>query len=75
MLKAALTSLAVAGLLVVPATSQTVTLPSRGAPITKGVTTGDLSVQRKCTYGNANALSHLGPIDVHHSYCKSPPQH
>ena len=45
MLKAALTSLAVAGLLVVPATSQTVTLPSRGAPITKGVTTGDLSVQ------------------------------
>ena len=45
MLKAALTSLAVANLLVVPATSQTVTLPSRGAPITKGVTTGDLSVQ------------------------------
>lgn len=45
MLKAALTSIAVAGLLVVPATSQTVTLPSRGAPITKGVTTGDLSVQ------------------------------
>ena len=45
MLKAALTSLVVAGLLVVPATSQTVTLPSRGAPITKGVTTGDLSVQ------------------------------
>ena len=45
MLKAALTSLAVAGLLVVPATSQTVTLPARGAPITKGVTTGDLSVQ------------------------------
>ncbi len=45
MLKAALTSLAVAGLLVVPATSQTVTMPARGAPITKGVTTGDLSVQ------------------------------
>jgi tol-pal system protein YbgF len=45
MLKAALTSLAVAGLFVVPATSQTVTMPARGAPITKGVTTGDLSVQ------------------------------
>jgi len=45
MLKAALTSLAVASLLVVPATSQTVTMPARGAPITKGVTTGDLSVQ------------------------------
>lgn len=45
MLKAALTSLAVAGLLVAPATSQTVTMPARGAPITKGVTTGDLSVQ------------------------------
>ncbi|MBA4337977.1 MAG: tol-pal system protein YbgF [Hyphomonas sp.] len=44
MLKAALTSLAVAGLLVVPATSQTVTMPAR-VPITKGVTTGDLSVQ------------------------------
>jgi tol-pal system protein YbgF len=44
MLKAALTSLAVAGLLVVPAVSQTVTMPAR-VPITKGVTTGDLSVQ------------------------------
>lgn len=45
MMKAALTSFALAGLLVVPSTAQVVTTPSRGAPITKGVTTGDLSVQ------------------------------
>ncbi len=45
MFKAALTSFAVAGLLVVPASAQSSTVQSRGAPITKGVTTGDLSVQ------------------------------
>lgn len=45
MMKAALTSFAIAGLLAVPSTAQTITTPSRGAPITKGVTTGDLSVQ------------------------------
>ncbi len=45
MMKAALTSFAIAGLLAVPSTAQTVTTPSRGAPITKGVTTGDLSIQ------------------------------
>lgn len=45
MMKAALTSLAIAGLLVVPSTAQVVMTPNRGAPITKGVTTGDLSVQ------------------------------
>lgn len=45
MLKTALTSLAIAGLLVVPSTAQVVTTPTRGAPISKGVTTGDLSVQ------------------------------
>ncbi|MBK8197779.1 MAG: tol-pal system protein YbgF [Acidobacteria bacterium] len=45
MLKTALTSLAVAGLMVIPSTAQTVTYPARGAPISKGVTTGDLSVQ------------------------------
>lgn len=45
MMKAALTSFALAGLLVVPSTAQVVMTPSRGAPITKGVTTGDLSVQ------------------------------
>lgn len=45
MIKAALTSFAVAGLLVVPASAQSSTIQSRGAPITKGVTTGDLSVQ------------------------------
>ncbi|MBI1400126.1 tol-pal system protein YbgF [Hyphomonas sp.] len=44
MMKAALTSFALAGLLVVPSTAQVVMTPSR-APITKGVTTGDLSVQ------------------------------
>ncbi|MFN4183753.1 MAG: tol-pal system protein YbgF [Hyphomonas sp.] len=40
MLKASLTSLAVLGLLATPVLAQ-----SRGAPIVKGVTTGDLSVQ------------------------------
>jgi tol-pal system protein YbgF len=45
MFKAALTSFAVAGLLVVPASAQSSTIQTRGAPITKGVTTGDLSVQ------------------------------
>jgi len=45
MMKAALTSIAVASLLAVPSTAQVVTTPTRGAPITKGVTTGDLSVQ------------------------------
>ena len=45
MIKAALTSFVVAGLLVVPASAQSSTIQSRGAPITKGVTTGDLSVQ------------------------------
>jgi tol-pal system protein YbgF len=45
MMKAALTSFALAGLLVVSSTAQVVTTPNRGAPITKGVTTGDLSVQ------------------------------
>lgn len=45
MFKAALTSFAVAGLLVVPASAQSSTVQTRGAPITKGVTTGDLSVQ------------------------------
>ncbi|MDP3460902.1 MAG: tol-pal system protein YbgF [Hyphomonas sp.] len=45
MLKAALTSVAVAALLIVPSAAQVVTTPARSAPITKGVTTGDLSVQ------------------------------
>jgi len=45
MLKAALTSVAIGALLIVPSVAQTVTTPSRGAPISKGVTTGDLSVQ------------------------------
>ncbi|MEQ9505400.1 MAG: tol-pal system protein YbgF [Hyphomonas sp.] len=46
MFKAALTSFAIAGLLVVPASGQSSTAQTtRGAPITKGVTTGDLSVQ------------------------------
>jgi len=45
MMKAALTSFAIAGLMAAASTAQTVTIPSRGAPITKGVTTGDLSVQ------------------------------
>lgn len=45
MLKAALTTVAVGALLIVPSVAQTVTTPARGAPITKGVTTGDLSVQ------------------------------
>ena len=45
MMKAVLTSVAVAGLLAVPSTAQIVTTPVRSAPITKGVTTGDLSVQ------------------------------
>jgi tol-pal system protein YbgF len=42
MLKSALTSLAFAGLLVVPSVAQ---VQYRGAPISKGVTTGDLSTQ------------------------------
>ncbi|MFN7164180.1 MAG: tetratricopeptide repeat protein, partial [Hyphomonas sp.] len=45
MLKAALTSVAIGALLIVPSVAQTVTTPVRSAPITKGVTTGDLSVQ------------------------------
>lgn len=45
MLKSALTTAAIAGLLVIPSAAQTVTYPTRGAPISKGVTTGDLSVQ------------------------------
>lgn len=45
MMKAALTSFVIAGLLASASSAQTVTTPSRGAPITKGVTTGDLSVQ------------------------------
>ncbi len=45
MMKAALTSFALAGLLAVPSSAQVVTTPNRSAPITKGVTTGDLSVQ------------------------------
>jgi tol-pal system protein YbgF len=44
MLKPALTSLAIAALLVIPSVART-TVPARGAPISKGVTTGDLSVQ------------------------------
>ncbi len=45
MLKPALLSLAVAACLIVPSAAQTVTTPVRSAPITKGVTTGDLSLQ------------------------------
>jgi tol-pal system protein YbgF len=45
MMKAALTSFAIAALLAGSSPAQTITTPSRGAPITKGVTTGDLSVQ------------------------------
>jgi len=45
MLKPAFLSLAIAACLIVPSTAQTVTTPVRSAPITKGVTTGDLSLQ------------------------------
>lgn len=44
MMKAAFTTAAVAALLTVPMAAQTVTQPPR-APITKGVTTGDLATQ------------------------------
>ncbi len=45
MLKPALLSLAVAACLSVPSAAQTVTAPVRSAPIIRGVTTGDLSLQ------------------------------
>jgi TolA-binding protein len=45
MFKIALASLALVSCAALPAAAQTVTTPVRSAPITKGVTTGDLSVQ------------------------------